>query len=456
MQSRGVSGGNRVGAKLPVGLPQVKRQIVEYEGGRPNARDDVDRELHVRRQVEDRLAYCRLQFPRDSSRREPWHRSSLRWGRGAAARPATRSCGSSTERLGQPPALAALEADDGVVQLLRRRSAISLAACSPRHAAPRRSCSGRISTSSLVSCSTLCRAASSSRGSPGSGRSSVLERGHGPVVLARHARARGSTPPLVQKPCGLHVDDLEAPGPSAPSATTASAGPSARRGPSDWPGLSTIHPDAVLVPRLACDGTPRCPAPMNVAHEQAAGAEHAVQLEQPGAPALGQVREHRHDPDQVVVLVRRLGSGGSTSLAKAWMGGLRCASSQSTLGTSMSQPRASRRVAASAVKWRSVRPAPQPKSSARLPSKLQSSGRTETRLSFAPGRARRRTGKDPLPRPASHAVRELEGRVRHYRRHRGESRSAVSRPDRAPSIVPASSTVPFALPGARGPGAPAA
>ena len=76
---------------------------------------------------------------------------------------------------------------------------------------------------------------------------------------------------------------------------------------------------------------------------------------------------------------------GHRIVCHAWNGGQRLSCIHSMLGPSMSQPQNSA-VSASAAKWRSVRPAPEPKSSTRLPSNVQPPGSMSTiwRLVCAP------------------------------------------------------------------------
>ena len=106
--------------------------------------------------------------------------------------------------------------------------------------------------------------------------------------------------------------------------------------------------------------------------QQASVHEEAVELDEPIGPVVGDVGEDGDRPDEVERAALR-GSGGRSSLANTEKGELRLASSQAMLGPSMSQPRSSA-TSASPRKWRSVRPAPQPKSRTRLPANVQSPG----------------------------------------------------------------------------------
>ena len=113
-----------------------------------------------------------------------------------------------------------------------------------------------------------------------------------------------------------------------------------------------------------------------------------MELEQPVGRVAGEMGEDGDRPGEVEVSVLERAAAGRRRTRTAFSGGQRLACSQSMLGASMSAPQTSP-ASASGTKWRSVRPAPQPKSRRRLPARSVPAGSSLQQL--APScRGRRR------------------------------------------------------------------
>ena len=220
--------------------------------------------------------------------------------------------------------------------------------------------------------SALCSAASRSRGSS-PGVSSSAADGASARRRSRQAPCPRWLPSGVgAKPSGISSSSSK----PRPRCSRSHHSPCQTAGP--WPFSKSSQGCSTCIPMRSSKGKPKrapaerdhSPGPWKVsssipsgASTRASSASHRAQ-ESVRCVNTDTASTRSTDP-------AASGSGGSSPQVNARTARLRC--TQATLGSWMSQPISSQR-SASACRWRSVRPGPQPKSSTRRPSQLQSSG----------------------------------------------------------------------------------